>query len=55
MHETSHGSMSSTRWQIIGHSMEVGDRQFASNDDGAPMMVNISCFVGLVFAADISA
>ena len=38
-HETSHGSMSGARWQIIGHSMEVGGRQFASNDDGAPMMV----------------
>ncbi|KAI0089045.1 hypothetical protein BDY19DRAFT_122025 [Irpex rosettiformis] len=42
-HETSHGSMSSTRWQIIGNSMEVGGRQFASNDDGAPMMCSMVC------------
>ena len=41
-HETSHGSMSKTQWAIDGPDgtvLEVDGRKFASNDDGAPMLV----------------
>lgn len=42
-HETSHGSMSKTQWAVDGPDgtvLEVNGRKFASNDDGAPMMVS---------------
>ncbi|KAI0302831.1 hypothetical protein B0F90DRAFT_1809754 [Multifurca ochricompacta] len=45
-HETSHGSMTQTRWAIEGSdetSIELGDRRFSSNDEGAPMMCNLVC------------
>ncbi|KXN87519.1 hypothetical protein AN958_08742 [Leucoagaricus sp. SymC.cos] len=45
-HETSHGSMSRTRWVIEGSEdsvMEVNGRKFASSDNGAPMMCNLVC------------
>ncbi|THH22123.1 hypothetical protein EUX98_g8249 [Antrodiella citrinella] len=41
-HETSHGSMSRTRWAVEGPEgtiVEVNGRKFASRDDGAPMLV----------------
>ncbi|KAI0089043.1 hypothetical protein BDY19DRAFT_993275 [Irpex rosettiformis] len=41
LHETSHGSMSRTRWAVEDNSsVEVNGRRFGTNDDGAPMMVN---------------
>lgn len=45
-HETSHGSMSKTRWAIDGPeeaTLEVNGRKFASNDDGAPMLCSLVC------------
>ena len=45
-HETSHGSMTQTRWAIDGAdetSLELGGRRFSSNDDGGPMMCNLVC------------
>ncbi|KAJ6519114.1 hypothetical protein C8R45DRAFT_851769, partial [Mycena sanguinolenta] len=45
-HETSHGSMSKTRWAIDGPdgtALELNGRKFGSNDDGAPMMCNLVC------------
>ncbi|KAF8270133.1 hypothetical protein EI94DRAFT_1572289 [Lactarius quietus] len=45
-HETSHGSMSRTRWAIDGPEgscIELGGRKFSSNDDGAPMLCNLVC------------
>ncbi|KAH9965565.1 hypothetical protein BGW80DRAFT_1345251 [Lactifluus volemus] len=45
-HETSHGSMTQTRWAVDGPdeaSLELGGRRFSSNDDGAPMMCNLVC------------
>ncbi|KAI0250874.1 hypothetical protein BJV78DRAFT_526274 [Lactifluus subvellereus] len=45
-HETSHGSMTQTRWAVDGPdgtTFELGGRRFSSNDDGAPMMCNIVC------------
>ncbi|KAJ3570940.1 hypothetical protein NP233_g4078 [Leucocoprinus birnbaumii] len=45
-HETSHGSMSKTRWAIDGPDgtvMELNGRRFGSNDEGAPMMCNLRC------------
>ncbi|KAF8262185.1 hypothetical protein EI94DRAFT_720781, partial [Lactarius quietus] len=45
-HETSHGSMTQTRWALDGPdgtSLELGGRKFSSNDDGAPMMCNLVC------------
>ena len=41
-HDTSHGSMSRTRWAIEGDEdeiVEINERKFGSNDDGAPMLV----------------
>lgn len=45
-HETSHGSMTHTRWAVHGPdgvSLELGGRKFSSNDEGAPMMCNLVC------------
>ena len=45
-HETSHGSMSRTRWAVDGPEgscIELGGRKFAANDDGAPMLCNLVC------------
>ncbi|KAI0302863.1 hypothetical protein B0F90DRAFT_1713048 [Multifurca ochricompacta] len=45
-HETSHGSMTQTRWAVDGPdgtSLELGGRHFSSNDEGAPMMCNLVC------------
>ena len=45
-HETSHGSMTQTRWTVDGPdgtSLELGGRKFSSNDEGAPMMCNLVC------------
>ncbi|KAH9059728.1 hypothetical protein EDB87DRAFT_1831890 [Lactarius vividus] len=45
-HETSHGSMTETRWAVDGPdgaSLELGGRKFSSNDEGAPMMCNLVC------------
>lgn len=41
-HETSHGSMSRTRWAVDGDDdtvIEVNGRRFGSGDDGAPLLV----------------
>lgn len=38
--------MTQTRWAIDGPdgtSLELGDRKFSSNDEGAPMMCNLVC------------
>ncbi|KAI0253465.1 hypothetical protein BJV78DRAFT_1153081 [Lactifluus subvellereus] len=45
-HETSHGSMTQTRWAIDGPDeagIELGGRKFSSNDEGAPMLCNLIC------------
>jgi hypothetical protein len=45
-HETSHGSMTQTRWAIDGPDeadIELEGRKFSSNDEGAPMMCNLVC------------
>ena len=45
-HETSHGSMTQTRWAVDGPdgtSLELGGRKFSSVDEGAPMMCNLVC------------
>src|SRR6267154_887574 len=45
-HETSHGSMTQTRWAIDGPEeagIELGGRKFSANDEGAPMMCNLVC------------
>ncbi|KAJ3555965.1 hypothetical protein NM688_g2286 [Phlebia brevispora] len=45
-HETSHGSMSRTRWAVDGPdgtAFEVNGRKFGSNDDGAPMLCSMVC------------
>ncbi|KAI0062821.1 hypothetical protein BV25DRAFT_1885018 [Artomyces pyxidatus] len=45
-HETSHGSMSRTRWAVDGPdgtTLELEGHKFSSNDEGAPMMCNIVC------------
>ncbi|KAI0246219.1 hypothetical protein BJV78DRAFT_1286673 [Lactifluus subvellereus] len=45
-HETSHGSMTQTRWAVDGADgtgVELGGRRFSSNDEGAPMMCNLVC------------
>ena len=45
-HETSHGSMTRTRWAVDGPddvSLELGGRKYSSNDEGAPMMCNLVC------------
>ncbi|KZP16668.1 hypothetical protein FIBSPDRAFT_794044 [Athelia psychrophila] len=46
LHDTSHGSMSQTRWAVEGpvdSTLELEGRKFSSNDDGAPMMCNLVC------------
>ncbi|KAF8548149.1 hypothetical protein OG21DRAFT_1501183 [Imleria badia] len=45
-HETSHGSMSRTRWTVDGPDdvpLEIEGRKFSANDEGAPMMCNLVC------------
>ncbi|KAH8979281.1 hypothetical protein EDB92DRAFT_1980226 [Lactarius akahatsu] len=45
-HETSHGSMTETRWAVDGPddaSLEFGGHKFSSNDEGAPMMCSLVC------------
>ncbi|KAI0280129.1 hypothetical protein BGY98DRAFT_965783 [Russula aff. rugulosa BPL654] len=45
-HETSHGSMTQTRWSIEGPDgtgIELKGRKFSSDDEGAPMMCNLVC------------
>ncbi|KXN92377.1 hypothetical protein AN958_06995 [Leucoagaricus sp. SymC.cos] len=45
-HETSHGSMSRTRWAVDGpdgSAVELGGRRFGASDEGAPMMCNLVC------------
>lgn len=45
-HETSHGSMTQTRWAIEGPDgigVELRGRKFAANDEGTPMMCNLVC------------
>ncbi|GBE82556.1 hypothetical protein SCP_0409400 [Sparassis crispa] len=45
-HETSHGSMSQTRWVVDGPdgtAVELRGRKYSSNDEGAPMMCNLVC------------
>ncbi|EJF62764.1 hypothetical protein DICSQDRAFT_57253 [Dichomitus squalens LYAD-421 SS1] len=45
-HETSHGSMSRTKWAVDGVDgtvLEVNGRKFGSNDDGAPMLCSMYC------------
>ncbi|KAI0253468.1 hypothetical protein BJV78DRAFT_1153084 [Lactifluus subvellereus] len=45
-HETSHGSMTQTRWAIDGPDeagIELGGRKFSSDDEGAPMLCNLTC------------
>lgn len=45
-HETSHGSMSRVKWLVEGPEdtvIQVKGHNFATNDDGAPMMCNLYC------------
>lgn len=45
-HETSHGSMSRTRWTVDGPSgtaMELNGHRFGTDDSGAPMMCSLIC------------
>ncbi|KAI0302897.1 hypothetical protein B0F90DRAFT_1935607 [Multifurca ochricompacta] len=45
-HETSHGSMTQTRWAVDGPDdtgLELDGRRFSANDEGAPMMCNLVC------------
>jgi len=45
-HETSHGSMSRSKWSVEGPedtAFEVNGHKFATDDDGAPMMCNNYC------------
>ncbi|KAH9059756.1 hypothetical protein EDB87DRAFT_1562790 [Lactarius vividus] len=47
-HETSHGSMSQTRWALDESdsddtSVELEGRKFSSNDEGGPMLCNMVC------------
>ncbi|KAI9455148.1 hypothetical protein BJY52DRAFT_1427134 [Lactarius psammicola] len=45
-HETSHGSMSQTRWVVDdpdGTGLEIEGHKFSSNDDGGPMLCNMVC------------
>ncbi|KAI9434036.1 hypothetical protein F5148DRAFT_1268359 [Russula earlei] len=45
-HETSHGTMTRTRWAIEGPdgtNIELDGRKFSTNDDGSPMMCNLVC------------
>ncbi|KIP12766.1 hypothetical protein PHLGIDRAFT_113364 [Phlebiopsis gigantea 11061_1 CR5-6] len=45
-HETSHGSMSRTRWAVEGSDdpvVVVNGRKFGANDDGAPLLCSMIC------------
>ena len=45
-HETSHGSMTRTRWAIDnpkGNSVELDGHKFSPNDSGAPMLCSLAC------------
>ncbi|KAL1684093.1 hypothetical protein EV122DRAFT_200466 [Schizophyllum commune] len=44
-HDTSHGSMSRTRWALDDEdgTIELDGRKFGANDDGAPMLCNLVC------------
>ncbi|KAI0314894.1 hypothetical protein OF83DRAFT_1134774 [Amylostereum chailletii] len=45
-HETSHGSMSETKWVVQGSRntfVKVGDHKFSANDEGSPMMCSQVC------------
>ncbi|KAH9912631.1 uncharacterized protein BXZ73DRAFT_56103, partial [Epithele typhae] len=45
-HDTSHGSMSYTRWAVDGPDgtvLEVDGRKFGSHDEGAPMLCSMYC------------
>jgi hypothetical protein len=45
-HETSHGSMSQTRWAIDasdGTGLEIEGHKFSTNDDGSSMLCNLVC------------
>ncbi|KAJ7587977.1 hypothetical protein C8J56DRAFT_860684 [Mycena floridula] len=45
-HETSHGSMSETKWAVEGPegtALELNGRKFGADDEGAPMMCNLVC------------
>ena len=45
-HETSHGSMSKTRWALDGDedtALEINGREFGADDSGAPMLCNSVC------------
>ncbi|KAL1696787.1 hypothetical protein GGG16DRAFT_43139 [Schizophyllum commune] len=44
-HETSHGSMSKTRWALDDQdgTIELNGRKFGADDDGAPMLCNLVC------------
>ncbi|KAI9455078.1 hypothetical protein BJY52DRAFT_1122217 [Lactarius psammicola] len=45
-HETSHGSMSQTRWVVDdpdGTGLEIEGHKFSSGDDGGPMFCNMVC------------
>ena len=45
-HETSHGSMSKTRWVVDdpdGTGLQIEGHKFSSNDDGGAMLCNLVC------------
>ena len=45
-HDTSHGSMSRTRWAVDGPdgtTIELDGHKFAASDDGAPMLCSLVC------------
>ncbi|KAL1691225.1 hypothetical protein GGG16DRAFT_113392 [Schizophyllum commune] len=44
-HETSHGSMSETRWALADQdgNIELNGRRFGNEDEGAPMLCNLFC------------
>ncbi|KAL1748217.1 hypothetical protein HDZ31DRAFT_21499, partial [Schizophyllum fasciatum] len=44
-HDTSHGSMSRTRWALDDEdgTIELNGRKFGADDDGAPMLCNLVC------------
>ncbi|QRW13376.1 E3 ubiquitin-protein ligase TRIP12 [Ceratobasidium sp. AG-Ba] len=47
LHETSHGSMTATRWVVEGDDAnpvyELQGRKFGSGDEGAPMLCSLVC------------
>ncbi|KAH9005515.1 hypothetical protein EDB86DRAFT_1452107 [Lactarius hatsudake] len=45
-HETSHGSMSQTKWAVDdpnGTGLEIEGHNFSSNDEGGPLLCNMVC------------